>query len=378
VRHDETVAHPDLRFLLSINSENAWSDLLATLMETDQATTRSVLGLRCDGGFIVRREVSRSRTRGTSDRPDLVVESGGRTVAIIEVKLLAGLGDEQLERYSEYVSDADREQCRFAAVSLQRLRLDTTHAARWQNQTWEQLLEPFASSTVEWVAVTAGAWLAHISSQVPAVDGTTVWNDIEGVELYLGLRLRSAYLYENVVVPNGSSRSVRETGSGGLYVAIVDSPIPDSGYTVRWEATESLPTQDVGRLTDGRGLRGVDVRFFLVQQGVTTSRGYDWDRLSRLWRTFLEPETWIPWRTGVPKKKVDWERDGVARLHASGVPNFVGVGYGEGQAKLSGEVEFGARFVLPPTTTLKDASDALSRVALIGSRMAQHSVPPGS
>jgi hypothetical protein len=40
---------PDLRLLLSINSENAWSDLLATLMNADQAITRSVLGIyrRC-------------------------------------------------------------------------------------------------------------------------------------------------------------------------------------------------------------------------------------------------------------------------------------------------------------------------------------------
>lgn len=33
-------AMPDLRFLLSINSENTWSDLLATLMDADQATAR--------------------------------------------------------------------------------------------------------------------------------------------------------------------------------------------------------------------------------------------------------------------------------------------------------------------------------------------------
>ena len=247
------------------------------------------------------------------------------------------------------------------------------------DQTWEQLLSQFASSSVEWVAVTAQAWIAHIDSQVPVVDGTTVWNKIgRKSDLYLGLRLRSAYLYDNVVVPIGSSRSLREIGSGGLYVAVVDAPIRNSGYTVRWEATESLPTQDVGRLVDGSGLRGVDVRFFLVQQGVTTSREYDWDHLGHLWRIYLEPEQWIKWRTGVPQKKVDWERDGVLRLHRSGVPTFVGVGYGEGQAKLSGEVEFGARFVLPPTSTLNEAADVLSRVALIGARMAQDPMRPGS
>lgn len=65
---------PDLRFLLSINSENAWSDLLATLMNADQAITRSVLGIEAVGPLQVRREVSKSRGRKASDRPDLVVE----------------------------------------------------------------------------------------------------------------------------------------------------------------------------------------------------------------------------------------------------------------------------------------------------------------
>ena len=46
---------PDLRFLLSINSENAWSDLLATLMNADQAITRSVLGINADGPLQIHR-----------------------------------------------------------------------------------------------------------------------------------------------------------------------------------------------------------------------------------------------------------------------------------------------------------------------------------
>lgn len=366
----------DLRFLLSINSENAWSDLLATLMTADAVTTREVLGIDGNGPLVIRREVSKSRGRRLSDRPDLVVEAEGRTVAVVEVKLLAGLGDEQLERYYLYVGESDRNQCRFLAVSLQHIRLDTTHAQQWDNRTWEKLLAPFTSSEVPWVATTAAAWLDHIASQVPAVDGATVWNEVDGIDLYLALRLRAAYLYENVSVPEGSSKSIVEIGSGGLYVAIVDAPIPGSGYTVRWEATEHLPTQDVGKLVDGSGLRGVEVRFFLVQQGVRTSKGYDWDHLGRLWHEYLAAEEWIPWRQYPPRKRLQWEIDGVDRLKELGAPAFLGNGYGEGQAKLSGEVELGARFVLPPTTTLAEATKVLSRVAIIGSRMARHPVAP--
>lgn len=229
-------------------------------MTADADTTRGVLGIDGKGPLVIRREVSKSRGRRLSDRPDLIVDAEGRTVAVIEVKLLAGLGDEQLERYHQYVAEADRDRCQFLAVALQRIRLDTTHAQQWDNRTWEELLAPFASSPIAWVATTASAWLAHIESQVLAVDGATVWNEIDGIDLYLALRLRAAYLYDNVTVPEGSSKSTVEIGSGGLYVAIVDAPILDSDYTVRWEATEHLPTQDVGKLVDGGGLRGVEVR----------------------------------------------------------------------------------------------------------------------
>ncbi|MGW0971589.1 PD-(D/E)XK nuclease family protein [Streptomyces sp. NPDC002516] len=369
-------ALPDLRFLLSINSENAWSDLLATLMDADHTTTRRSLGIPGDTPLVIRREAAKSRARRLSDRPDLVVESMGRTVAVVEVKLLAELGHEQLERYYQYVMEPDRDRCRFMTVSLQHIRLDTEHAAAWNNQTWEKLLASFVSSPVPWVATTAAAWLRHIASQIPPVYGTTIWNQIDGTNLYLALRLRSAYLYDNVAVPAGSFRSVQEIGSGGLYVAIVDAPIPKSGYTVRWEATEHLPTQDVGKLTDGTGLRGIEVRFFLVQQNVISSRAYDWDHLNLLWREYLEAEDWIPWRPHPPRKRLQWEIDGVARLQQLGSPPFLGYGFGEGQAKLSGEVEFGARFVLPPSTTLAEATDVLSRVAVIGSRMAGHPMAP--
>ncbi|MGW3443908.1 PD-(D/E)XK nuclease family protein [Streptomyces sp. NPDC001076] len=367
---------PDLRFLLSINSENAWSDLLATLMNADQAITRSVLGIEAFGPLQIRREVSKPRDRKASDRPDLVVEANGQVVAVVEVKLLAGLGSEQLERYYKYVAEEDRNDCQFVTVSLRRIRLDTTHAQGWQNLTWEELIAPFTSSPMPWAATTATAWASHIESQVPEVDGDTVWNQIDGIDLYLALRLRAAYMYDNVTLPGGSSKSIQEIGSGGLYVAIVDAPIPGSGYTVRWEATESLPTQDVGKLAGGSGLRGVDVRFFLVQQQVTSSKAYDWDYLALLWQEYLAQEDWIPWRPHPPRKTLQWEKDGVARLKELGAPAFLGNGYGEGQAKLSGEVEFGARFVLPPSTTLKEAAEVLSRVAVIGSRMAQHATQP--
>ncbi|WP_310249254.1 hypothetical protein [Nocardioides sp. BE266] len=142
------------------------------------------------------------------------------------------------------------------------------------------------------------------------------------------------------------------------------------------QATEHLPTQDVDKLVDGSGLRGVEVRFFPKQQGVRASKGYDWHHLSGLWHEYLAAEEWIPWRPYPPRKRMQRETDRVDRLKELGAPSLLGNGYGEGQAKLSGEVEFGARFVLPPTTTLAEATQVRSRVAITGSRVARHPVAP--
>lgn len=84
---------PDLRFLLSITSENAGSDLLVTLVDADHATHPGVPGISSTAPLAVRREVARSRARMFPDRPDLIIEAGGHVVAVVEVKLLTGLGD---------------------------------------------------------------------------------------------------------------------------------------------------------------------------------------------------------------------------------------------------------------------------------------------
>lgn len=361
---------PALGFLLSINAEGAWCDLLASLMQTDQASTRRVLGLDSAEEIVVRREVSRSRGPGRADRPDLVVYQGARVVAVIEAKLLASLGEEQLERYTAMLAPGDRAACRFLVVSLGGLRLGSSHAPLWENTSWEELVAGYRDSDSSWVAATARAWLAHIRETVPVVDGATRWNDIGAEDIYLALRLRSMYLHDHVDVPEGARRALTEIGSGGLFAAQVDAPIAGTAYSVRWEATEALPTQDVGRAKGAAALRGVDIRFFLVQQGVSTSAHFDWDHLAYLWHAYLADEDWIPWQRGVPRKRVDWEQEGVRRLLAQDAPPFLGVGYGEGQARLSREVLFGARFVLPATSTLDEATQVLSRVGRIGARMA--------
>ena len=128
-----------------------------------------------------------------------------------------------------------------------------------------------------------------------------------------------------------------------------DHRSPDPGPRPRSarRKTESLPTQEAVRRADASGLPGPEARFRLVQQGVTTSRDYDLDHLAHLWHTFLAREDWITWRQSAPRKKVQWEKDGLARL-----------------------AELGAIFDLSPTSTLTEIVDVINRCARIGSRMA--------
>ncbi|WP_102507974.1 hypothetical protein [Sanguibacter massiliensis] len=72
----------------------------------------------------------------------------------------------------------------------------------------------------------------------------------------------------------------------------------------------------------------------------------------------------------MPRKRVQWEKDGIARLAELGSPRFLGTGFGDGQARLSGEVELGAVFDMPPTSTLNEITEVLTRVAALGSKMA--------
>ncbi len=89
---------------LPLNSENRWSDVLAVLIETDPGPICELLDLGIEPSAVaVKREVSLDK----ANRPDLILHANGSTVAVIEVKLLSGLGVKQLDRYLEAEPNAD-------------------------------------------------------------------------------------------------------------------------------------------------------------------------------------------------------------------------------------------------------------------------------
>jgi len=92
--------------------------MLAVFIETDPKPILVLLGLDIDlDEFSVHRESALD----SGTRPDLVLISGGRPVAVIEVKVLAGLGRSQLDRYAAAEPGAQA----YVVVFPRRLFVDT-------------------------------------------------------------------------------------------------------------------------------------------------------------------------------------------------------------------------------------------------------------
>ncbi len=78
-----------LRFLLPLDNELRWSDMLATVLATDPRPFCDALGLDVEAAALrVDREVQVEHGR----RADLVLRIHDRPIAVVEVKVLSGLG----------------------------------------------------------------------------------------------------------------------------------------------------------------------------------------------------------------------------------------------------------------------------------------------
>lgn len=124
--------------------------MLAALIATDPVAFGAVLGLHYDQAAV---SVQREASVHSANRPDIVLTADRARIAVIEVKVLAGLGRRRL------------------AVPLR-------DAKPWQEVTWETLLRAYESSDHSWAAATARAWCHHLDSVLPKVGPGTRWNDL--------------------------------------------------------------------------------------------------------------------------------------------------------------------------------------------------------
>jgi hypothetical protein len=360
---------PALGFALPLRSEAHWSDLLAVLIATDPFPFAKVLGLRQDlAGVQVRREAAVDR----GSRPDIVLAAGGSCIAVVEVKVLAGLGARQLERYREAEPGAEA----YALVYPEHLPVLPRDAGRWQGVTWERVLESYEGSGHPWAAATARAWRCHLDAALPKVGPQTRWDDLsQGEDFVIAMRARMAWLARQAEVPAGVEHDLVSSAAGVSWVARLYAETPVPGYWVMTEVEENLPVRDYPPFAgaDGRGPRGPSAKVCLYQYGVTTSAGFDWEYLLRLW-PFME-QARSDWVRHAARPKAAHDREGHERIVAAGAPRFLGIGFGDAQTRINKACMFGARIQFPPGITLTQLSSEFAKLGELTFQLSQ--VPAG-
>jgi hypothetical protein len=358
---------PVIRFALPINSENRWSDLLAVLIATDPEPVTQLLGLSVSPGKV---QVEREVAADSKNRHDIILRAGNRPVAVIEVKVLSGLGPTQLARYLKASPGAET----YVVVFPERLVVETQGAEPWRPVTWEALLDSYVGSSNSWVRTCAMAWRAHLADALPKVDSTTQWNDLtEGEPFVPAMHARAAWVFSNLKPPTGVAHHLYSSAAGASAVVHMSANAAAAGCLVEAEMEERLAVRNIPKFADvKRSPLGPSVRVGLRQNDVITSAGFDWDYLLSMWPLMQATrDDWVQ-RSARPKSQHD--KANHQAMVDKGGPRYLGIGFGEAQARMSGECHFGARFQLPPDITLGAIVTTLDETAQLLLRMAR--VPP--
>ena len=371
---------PDLRFIVPAANENRWTDLLASLISTDPDPIAQFIGAEPDD---LRREVVvPSPVDRKSDRLDLLLLRDGHQLAAIEVKVLSDLGPKQLERHLDAFPDADSHY----VLHLGQLPLSLRGAPQWQSLTWESVLTAYSESGHPWVAATARAWLTQLHSLVPHVDSSTVWNEVpdDAAGFELALRTRIVWLSGRMDSWCELDHELSLSSGGGAWVADMSATASPS-HRVIAQIQEGLPAQ-AWRMDPDRPYRsrldGPMVLVGLRQDGVSTSAGFDWHLLHRLFQDRIidnggQVLDGRPWQTTAANPKDPIDRQGWQSIVVAGAPKWLGKGWGMTVARSHHQAcAFGARFAIPPTSTLGGIDAELQRLQVLITEMADTSADP--
>jgi len=357
----------ELRFLVPLENENRWTDLLAVLIATDPVPAARPLRL----GNITGRQVTVAREvrAGAGARVDLEVFVDGRLRTVLEAKVLSGLGPSQLARYGTAYPGAGT----YLVVHPARLVIDPGAGSDWRAISWEVLLAPFTRSPNPWVAETSAAWLDHLSTVLPNVNAHTRWNRLRpGDSIPLVMRARMSWVYSRLKPPAPLVADFMASGGSKAWVARIQMPAPAAGYVVAAEIEDASARSWPARFEpDGPNpVTGPRVWVGLRQHGVDGSEGFNWDYLAALWPLMRSSgNDWMATRPGLPA-----EHDRAA-WHHIGAPLGLGYGFGHREATKRGVCMFGGRIRLPADIRLGNLVDELQEVAELLLTMAAQRPP---
>lgn len=365
---------PDLSFVVPAASENRWSDLLASLIATDSKPMTRLVGIAFDQ--VLREVVIPGQEARKSERLDLLLVKAGAAAAAIEVKLLSDLGPKQLERYVAAFPAARVHR----VLHLDGLPVNLQRTEPWEALTWETVLQAYAASTNMWVATTARAWLLQLSSLVPGVDATTVWNDVpdDAAGMELALRTRIAWLSRQLDGWCSLPHDIEPSSGGGTWAVRIWTSSRAPGHQVTAELQEGMTAfewkPDPDRPYRER-LRGPVVLLGLRQDDVDTSANFDWAQLHAMFVEHVldtegvarDDRAWhlTAARPGDAIDRANWET-----IVEAGAPRWLGKGWGMKVAKSAQACLFGARFQIPADSTLGEIDAELRRLEPVLARMA--------
>lgn len=351
-------------FVLPLNSENRWSDMLAVLFASDPGPMCKVLELDVDASEVM---VHRELTIDPASRPDFVLKLGDKPLAVLEAKVLAGLGVRQLERYY----DAEPSAAIYALVYPEAFEVNLDNRSPWKGISWEAILHAYAKSENPWVAGTARAWQDHLAASLPRLGGDTVWDDLlEGEDFVIAMRARICWLSRQLTDAT-ISHEVSGSSAGVSWILSLYAETSVPGYWIKVEIEESLPVRNYParhRSANRYKARGPSAKVMLWQGNVCTSANFDWDYLRTLWPTMDEFRQ--DWVRNSPNRKAEHEKAGLARIRAAGVPRWVGVGFGEAQARIKRSCMFGARIQFPRDVTLAQMSTEITHLGQLAKTLA--------
>jgi hypothetical protein len=354
----------NLRFVVPLENENRWSDLLAVLICTDPVAASGPLSL----GDVAGHEVTAFREirAGPAERVDLQVHVDGQLHTVLEAKVLSGLGPAQLARYERAYPEAKM----YLLAYPGRLVIDPGPGSKWRGITWESLLGGFAASSDPWVAQTSAAWLEHLACALPEVHAETRWNHLHvGDPVPLVMRVRMSWVYSQLALPAAVTADLMASGGSKGWVARLQTPAPVPGYVIAAEVEDPSARTWPARLERGSGnpVTGPRIWVGLRQHDVAGSEGFDWYYLAALWPLMRATRSdWMTTRPGLPAVH---DRAGWRRI---GSPLGLGYGFGHREATQRHVCMFGARVKLPADIRLAELVDELQHVTHLLLGMAVH------
>jgi hypothetical protein len=348
---------PPIRHLVPLGAENRWSDLIATLIELDPDPVAGLLGLGDSPRQVtVQREVAVGR-----DRIDLVISVNGETRCVAEAKVLSGLGLNQLRRYRDDFPDVPHH----VLISPERLPIDVPQSTGWRSVYWEDLLRAMTTSGVPEVAGIASAWLSYVDQKMPRLSADTVWNDLRtGEGFVIAMRARMAWVYRQLRPPPSVEHDLVSSSAGRSWVARFYTRSQKENHWLYAEAEERLSVRNYPKLAndpDWGSVQGPSVKVCLMQKGPRTSADFDWAYLHSLWPTMQAARK--DWVTTSAKPKAPHDRAAWKQMVDAGGPPHLGIGFGDNEAKRSGQCMFGARFQLPANATLATIAEEFNATA---------------